>query len=117
MELKKMAMEIGQLLEEKKASEISIIDIGEKSGFADYMIIASGGSERQVATLKEEVEKLVEQSGGEVKRVEGKKESGWILLDCGDIIVNLFTVDMREKYTVEKVWGDCETILLEERNV
>ncbi len=117
MKIKEMAMEIGQLLEDKKASNISILDIGEKSGFADYMIIASSGSERQISTLKEDVEKLVELAGVEVKRIEGKKESGWILLDCGDIIVNLFTVEMREKYTVEKVWGDCETILLEERNV
>ena len=117
MECKEIAMKIAEVLEDKKAKDITIIDIGEKSAFADYMIVASGGSERQIATLKDETEEVVEKAGMQVKSVEGKKESGWILLDCGDIIVNLFTNEMREKYTIEKIWGDCETILLEERDV
>ncbi len=117
MNLKETALKISQLLDDKKGKDIVIIDIGKKSAFADYMIIGSGSSERQISTLRDEIEDYIEKIGGAIKNIEGKKESGWILLDCGDIIVNLFTEEMREKYTVEKVWGDCETILLEERNV
>ena len=49
-----------------------------------------------------------------VKSVEGKQNSGWILMDFGDIIVNLFTKEMREKYSIEKIWGDCDFIEVEE---
>ncbi len=117
MKSKDIALKIAEKLDEKLAKNVTIIDINEKSSIADFMIVSSGGSVRQIDTLKDEVERIVETSGMGIKSIEGKKESGWILLDCGDIIVNLFTDEMREKYTIEKVWGDCETILMEERNV
>jgi len=49
-----------------------------------------------------------------VKSIEGKQNSGWILMDFGDIIVNLFTKEMREKYSIEKIWRDCEFIEVED---
>lgn len=52
--------------------------------------------------------------GLEVRAIEGKNASGWILMDFGDMIVNLFTEEMREKYSIEKVWGDCQFIEVEE---
>ena len=78
------------------------------------MVLASGGSERQVGTLCDELEEQFEKEGVFVKSIEGKKTSGWILMDYGDIIVNLLTVEMREKYNIEKVWGDCEFLNLED---
>ena len=62
----------------------------------------------------DELEEQFEKEGVFVKSIEGKKNSGWILMDYGDIIVNLLTVEMREKYNIEKVWGDCEFLNLED---
>ena len=99
---------------DKKGRDITIIDIGAKAAFADYMIIASGSTERQVKALCDEVEDKLAENGVFVKHIEGKNDSGWILMDYGDIIVNLLTVDLREKYNIEKVWADCEFLNLED---
>ena len=78
------------------------------------MIIASGGSERQVQALVDDVEEAFAKEGLLVKSIEGKQNSGWILMDYGDVIVNIFTKETREKYNIEKVWGDCSFLNLEE---
>ena len=111
---KDYAVLAGKTLSAKKAQDIVIIDIQEKASFADYFVICSGTSERQIHTLVEEVEEAFAKEGLLVKSVEGKQSSGWILLDFGDIIVNLFTKEMREKYSIEKIWGDCEFIEVED---
>ncbi|MEE0742452.1 MAG: ribosome silencing factor [Emergencia sp.] len=108
------AMLAAKTLDNKKAEDIVIIDIMEKSSFADYLIIASGGSERQVNTLVDEVEDQMAKEGLIVKSIEGKQNSGWVLMDFGDLVVNIFTRDTREKYNIEKVWGDCSFLDLED---
>lgn len=107
MDNKSFALLAAKTLDNKKATDIVVIDIKEKSSFADYLIIASGNSERQVNTLVDEVEDQFAKEGLFVKNVEGKQNSGWVLMDFGDIIVNVFTKETREKYNIEKVWGDC----------
>ena len=114
MEIKEMAMIAAKAIDDKKGQDITIIDIGTKAAFADYMIIASGGSDRQVKALCDEVEDKLAEAGVFVKSIEGKNGSGWILMDYGDIIVNLLTLDLREKYNIEKVWADCEFLNLED---
>lgn len=114
MDCKDMAMFSARILDNKKARDIDVINIGTKAAFADYMVLASGGSERQIETLADELEEQFLKEGILVRNIEGKKNSGWILMDYGDIIVNLLTVDMREKYNIEKVWGDCEFLELED---
>ena len=110
MESKELAMLSAKLLTNKKALDVVIIDIGEKSSFADYFVLASGTTERQVAALRDEVEDNFAKEGAIVKSIEGKQASGWILMDYGDVIVNILTVEMRERYNIEKVWGDCATL-------
>lgn len=111
---KDYAVLAGKTLSAKKAQDIVIIDIQEKASFADYFVICSGTSERQIHTLVDEVEEAFAKEGLLVKSVEGKQSSGWILMDFDDIIVNLFTREMREKYSIEKIWGDCEFIEVED---
>ena len=82
---------IAKTLNDKKGIDVAIIDISPKASFADYFVIASGGSDRQVAALVENVEDLMEPQGVFPKSVEGRKSSG-------------------ERYNLEKVWGDCEII-------
>ena len=108
------ALLAAKTLSDKKAQDVVIIDIQEKAAFADYFVICSGSSERQVNSLTDEVEDRLAEAGLYVKSIEGKQGSGWILMDFGDIIVNLFTREMREKYSIEKVWGDCQFIEVED---
>ena len=91
MDNKNFALLAAKTLDNKKAEDIVVIDIAEKSSFADYLVIASGNSERQVNTLVDEVEDQFAKEGLLVKSIEGKQNSGWVLMDFGDIIVNVFT--------------------------
>ena len=108
------ALFAAKTLSDKKAQDIIIIDIQEKAAFADYFVICSGTSERQINSLIDDVEDAFAKEGLLVKSIEGKNGSGWVLMDFGDVIVNLFTKEMRDKYSIEKVWGDCQFIEVEE---
>lgn len=110
MDTKEMAILAAKAIDRRKGDDVVIIDVGQKSSFADYMVVAGGGSQRQIGALADEVEFALEKDGIYVKNIEGKKESGWILMDYGDIVVNLMTRDSREKYNIESVWGDCSRV-------
>lgn len=107
MEIKEMALFAAKALSDKKAMDIAIIDISEKAAFTDYFVIASGNNERQLAALVDQVEEQFEKEGIFVDRIEGKKNSGWILMDYGDIVINIMTEEMRQNYGIERLWGDC----------
>lgn len=111
---KEYALLAAKVLDEKKAVDIKVIDITEKSSFADYLVIATGNSQRQVQSLTDDVEDKLAAQELFVKSIEGKNGTGWVLMDYGDIIVNIFTSEMRDRYNIEKVWGDCSFLDLEE---
>lgn len=113
MDNKNFALLAAKTLSDKKAEDIIVIDIMGKSSFADYMVIATGNSDRQVKALVDDVEDRLAEEGLLTKNVEGK-QSGWVLMDFGDVIVNVFTKEMRQKYNIEKVWGDCTFLDIEE---
>ena len=113
MENKEIAQTIADQLSSKKARDVMMIDIAEKSSFADYFVLATAGSERQLGSLAEEVEDKFAEIGIEPKSKDGRPETGWILVDGGDVIVNLFTEETRDKYTLERIWNDCESIRIE----
>lgn len=114
MNNKDLAMKAATLLLKKKALDVVIIDISIKSSFADYFVIASGNSERQIGTLSDEIIEQLAKEGVFAKSIEGKKSSGWILLDYGDVIINIFSIEQRERYNIEKLWGDCAVISIED---
>lgn len=109
----KMALDVAKMLDNKKASDIKLIDISSKSSFADYMILATGGSMRQLSALVDDVEDVFAKLDIMPKNVEGKQNSEWVLVDYRDILINIFTKDARDKYNIEKVWGDCPEIEFE----
>ncbi len=111
---KEIALLAANVLDNKKASDIVIIDISEKASFADYFVIASGGSERQIGALADEIDDRFAKEEIPLKNIEGKQTSGWILMDFGDVIINVLTSEMRERYNIERVWGDCNIIHYEE---
>ena len=110
---KEYAILAAKKLSDKKAIDVTIIDITDKASFADYFVICSGSSERQVNALCDDIDDLMNENELFAKSIEGKNGSGWILMDFGDIIVNVFTNEMRDRYNIEKVWGDCPTIEFE----
>ena len=114
MESKDMAMIAAKALDSKHAEDIMVIDIALKSSIADYMVIASAKNERMVGAQVDEVEDQLAKVSILPRSIEGKKDSGWMLMDYGDIIVNVLTEDMRGRYNIEKIWGDCEVLKLED---
>ena len=113
MDSKETAQKIADTLSNKKARDVVMIDIAEKSSFADYFVLATAGSERQMGALAEEIEDKFAEIGIEPKSKDGRPETGWILVDGGDVIVNLFTEETRDKYTLEIIWNDCESIRID----
>lgn len=108
MEIKELALRIADILENKKAIDVNCIDIKEKSGFADYMVLASASSQRQLKALADEVQESLEKMEIFPKNIEGKANSTWILMDYGDIVVNIFTYEVRDQYKIEELWEECE---------
>lgn len=109
-EVKNLAIKIREAIDNKKGEDIEIIEIGSKTTMADYMVIASASNERLLGAIVNDIEDTLAKAGIFPRNIEGKKESGWILMDYIDIIINVLTKEMREKYQVEKVWLDCEKI-------
>lgn len=110
MESKDMAYLAAKVLDSKKAVDIKIIDVSQKSSFADYLVLATAGSERQTEALADDIDDSFAGEGIRAKGTEGRGKTGWILMDYGDVIVNIFVKEMRAKYNIEKVWGDCDII-------
>ena len=110
MEPKELSLKVAKLLDDRKAIYVTVIDISPKASFADYFVMASAGSDRQMGALVDNVEDMLEPAGIFPKSVEGKKSSGWILMDYGDVVINVMTAEMREKYNIERIWGDCENL-------
>ena len=107
---KEMARLAYQALDDKKAADISIIDIGEISVLADYFIIASGTNRNQVQALADNVEEQLGKAGYEVRQTEGYRSANWVLMDYGDIIVHVFDSENRLFYDLERIWSDGKTI-------
>jgi ribosome silencing factor RsfS/YbeB/iojap/nicotinate (nicotinamide) nucleotide adenylyltransferase len=88
-------------LEDGKAEDIMTIDLAGKTTIADYMVIASGRSARQVMSLTDHLEQAIP---GRIA-VEGKSQGDWVLIDAGDVIVHIFRPEIRAYYNLEKMWG------------
>lgn len=96
--------EILTSLENDKAEEIVTIDLRGKSAMADYMVVASGRSTRQVAAIADHLVDTLKQDHGRLSKIEGKDTGDWVLIDTGDIIVHVFRPEVREFYQLEKMW-------------
>ena len=91
-------------LEDDKAEDVVQIDLRGKSEMADWMVIASGRSSRQVASISEKLVERVKRDFGTPARVEGKETGDWVLIDAGDVIVHVFRPEVRDFYQLEKMW-------------
>lgn len=91
-------------LDDSKAENIISIDIQSKSSLGDYMVIASGRSNRHVAAVADHLLKALKDGGYGNARVEGLPGADWVLIDAGDVIVHVFRPEVREFYNLEKMW-------------
>lgn len=91
-------------LEEDKAEDIVQIDLRGRSAFADYMLICSGRSSRQVTSISEKLAEKLKSEIGVLCKAEGKDQGDWVLIDAGDVIVHVFRPEVREFYQLEKMW-------------
>lgn len=93
-------------LDSDKAENIITIPLEGKSAMADYMVIASGTSSRQVAAMAEHVEFKLKQSKVDVLGLEGLRQADWVLIDANDVIVHLFRPEVRDFYGLERMWSN-----------
>lgn len=98
-------------LSEKKASDISVIDISGVSVVADCFIIASGENVRQTNALCDFVEEKLGKAGFEMRAIEGKASGSWILMDYNDVIIHIFDKENRLFYDIERIWKDGRKII------
>lgn len=98
---------IKNALEDKKASDIEIIDVREQTSLGDYFVIASCQSAVQVRACVDEVEEKLEETDVYVKHKEGYQGGSWILMDYGDVIVHVMQQETREFYNIERLWHDA----------
>ena len=113
-ESKKMALLAVEALEDKKAEDITIIDISEVSVLADYFIIVDGSNRNQVQAMADSAEEALGRAGYDAKQIEGYQSANWILMDYKDIIVHVFSKEDRAFYDLERIWRDGKQITKED---
>lgn len=111
---KEMTTIIYDALDDKLGEDIEILKIDEISVIADYLVIASGKNQNQLHAMVDMVEEKMSLSGYASKRIEGNKNSTWILMDYGDVIVHIFSKEDRLFYDLERIWKDGKKITREQ---
>ena len=106
-ELTKLAV---AALEDRKAEDVTVIDISEISPIADYFIIANGNNANQLTAMEDAVDEAMYTNGVHQKQVEGTGNSTWILMDYQDIIVHLFSKEDRQFYDLDRIWRDGKVV-------
>jgi ribosome-associated protein len=94
----------------KKAENLCVLDLRELSSFTDFFLVMNGSSSRQNAAVAEAVEAALKPAGLRPLSVEGRESAEWILIDCGSLVVHVFSQTARERYSLEKLWGDAPRI-------
>jgi ribosome-associated protein len=92
------------VLDDAKAEETVSVDIAGKSSLADHMVVTSGRSQRHVAAVADQVISALRDNGHGKPRVEGLPHADWVLVDAGDVILHIFRPEVREFYSIEKMW-------------
>ena len=105
---------IVRAMNDKLATNIVAIDMRETSPLFDYFVLCTGSNQRLLNAIKDSVEEQCELNGYEVKAIEGLRNSQWILMDLGDIVVHIFEGEARDNYNLEKLWGDMPRVDISE---
>ena len=96
-------------LDDGKADDIAVIDLAGKSSIASYMVVASGNSQRHVASIAEKVFENLKKAGYK-SSMEGEEKADWVLIDAFDVIVHIFKPEVRDFYNIEKMWQSAANL-------
>ena len=108
-----LAIAIARVIEETRGKDIRVLDLRSVTEVFDYFVIATGSSRRQMHAVSDEIERIVKANWGDEKRgIEGYNESRWIVLDYGDVVVQLFDSDSRDYWDLEHLWSDAKRVKL-----
>lgn len=102
---------IADVAADKKASDVVVLDIRDRSVIADYFVICTGSNVRQIQAIASAVEEKLSELGVWNRGKEGDAESGWMLMDCGDVIVHIFGPMERDFYRLERLWSGAPTVV------
>lgn len=109
-----IARRIADLLDDKKAVEIAVLDLRGLANFADWFVFCSGRSDRQTKALHDAVREGMKEDPGMLPvHTEGERERRWILLDYGDVIAHIMIPEVRDYYRLEQLWGDAPRLELD----
>lgn len=107
MDSKVFADKIIELMLEKKAYDVKLLNIRDLSSIADFFIVCSAGSEPQVKAIADNIDKSLADEGIKCTHREGFDSLNWVLLDYFDVVIHVFKEDARSYYNLEKLWGDA----------
>ncbi|OGW51487.1 MAG: ribosome silencing factor [Nitrospirae bacterium RBG_19FT_COMBO_42_15] len=110
MDSKKKAMLCAKAASDKKAEDIIILDVRKISSIADYFIICTAASTRQIKAVYENIDKAVSAAGESPYHIEGTDSSQWVLVDCFDVVIHIFNEESRNYYSLERLWGDAPRV-------
>ena len=99
-----------ELLLEKKATDITVIDVAEQTVVTEYFVIATGRSASQVRALTDQLDEKGEERGLTALRKDGVREARWVVMDYGSVIVHIFNDATRDFYNLEKLWGNSDNV-------
>jgi len=106
---------ICRALDEKKAGDLRVLYVGDKSSITDFLVIATGTSEPHLRALRVELEKVIDASGARIVGMDtGEARSGWIVVDTFDVMVHIFTEETRRRFSLEKLWNDAREVSVDE---
>ena len=113
LDLKRQVHEAISACENKKAEEITVLELEKDSGaFTDYFVVCSGTNPRQIQAIADEVEEQLERQGMRPNNIEGYKQAEWVLLDYVDFVVHIFSEKARRYYDLERLWKSAKRIEL-----
>lgn len=111
MDSRKLALLCGELADNKKAADITILDVRDLSSVTDYFVIASGTSEPHLRAIMDEIsDELRKQQDVRPRAIDGTLQTAWVVMDYFDVIVHVMRADVRERYDLETLWGDAPRI-------
>ncbi len=106
-----LARAAADVASDKKASDVILLDIQDVTTIADYFVICSGNNTRQIQAIADAIHEELGKQGGNLLHREGVADSGWLLLDFGDVIVHIFGPKEREYYRLERLWSEAKTVV------
>jgi len=110
IESRTLALAAADAAENKKASEVVILDVGDLLGITEFFVIVSTSNPRQLDTVLDEVQRVLKADGRAPLRREGTAADGWAVLDYGDVVVHVFTEEQRSYYDLERLWADAPRV-------